>query len=185
MILKWSGNIRISRARVLLLPLPTSPASVVMPPLPESASVEDVDAQRDEWTYVVFFAALLHDVAKIMTDLRIRWRSPGMDEPLRWLAIAGSLPVVVGTHRGVQAEYLVEFTAKAERDYSSHGKLAMVLLQQIAPSHCPFCDFHWIRCLPTPSSTPLKWWGGLKSNRVGAASRKSRQNRKSGQGRGL
>ncbi|MCX8518331.1 MAG: TraI domain-containing protein [Rhodoferax sp.] len=102
--------------------------------LPESASVEDVDAQRDEWTYVVFFAALLHDVAKIMTDLRIRWRSPGMDEPLRWLAIAGSLPLVVGTHRGVQAEYLVEFTAKAERDYSSHGKLAMVLLQQIAPS---------------------------------------------------
>ena len=100
--------------------------------LPENASVEDVDAQRDEWTYVVFFAALLHDVGKIMTDLRISWRSAGMDEPLRWMAIAGALPTVVG--KQPDAEYLVEFTAKADRDYASHGKLAMVLLQQIAPS---------------------------------------------------
>jgi len=46
---------------------------------PEAAPVEEVDAQRDEWTYVVFFAALLHDIGKIMTDLRVSWSCQDMD----------------------------------------------------------------------------------------------------------
>ncbi|THT95552.1 phosphohydrolase, partial [Lampropedia puyangensis] len=62
--------------------------------LPEGEVIEVIDAQRDHWTYVVFFAALLHDVAKPMTDLRISWRSKNMDAPLRWAPVAGSLTQV-------------------------------------------------------------------------------------------
>ena len=42
--------------------------------LPEGSAIEAIDHQRDHWTYVVFFAALLHDIEKPMTDQRIQWR---------------------------------------------------------------------------------------------------------------
>jgi integrating conjugative element relaxase (TIGR03760 family) len=100
--------------------------------LPENASVEDMDSQRDEWTYVVFFAALLHDIAKPLTDLRIRWRYAGMADPIRWVPLSGSLSQVSAGRR--DSEYLVEFTPKSARDYSAHGRVAITLLHQIATS---------------------------------------------------
>ena len=98
---------------------------------PEGAPVEEMDAQRDEWTYVVFFAALLHDVGKVMTDLRVFWSCQGMDAPLRWVPMSGPLPDMV--QRRLGGEYLVEFTPKSARDYQAHSRLSMILLQQIAP----------------------------------------------------
>ncbi|EWS66269.1 integrating conjugative element relaxase, PFGI-1 class [Hydrogenophaga sp. T4] len=98
---------------------------------PEGAPVEEMDAQRDEWTYVVFFAALLHDVGKIMTDLRVSWICGDMDSPLRWVPMTGPL-TEMAQHR-IGGEYLVEFTPKSARDYQAHSKLSMGLLQQIAP----------------------------------------------------
>lgn len=100
--------------------------------LPEGAPVEDMDAQRDEWTYVVFFAALLHDIAKIMTDLKVTWRCRGMDVPLHWVPISGTLSQIVGSR--LDAQYLVEFTPKAARDYAAHSRMALMLLQQVAPT---------------------------------------------------
>lgn len=98
---------------------------------PEGAAVEEMDAQRDEWTYVVFFAALLHDVGKIMTDLRVSWSCFDMDAPLRWVPMSGPLTEIAQQRPG--GEYLVEFTPKSARDYQAHSKLSMILLQQIAP----------------------------------------------------
>lgn len=98
---------------------------------PEGASVEEMDAQRDEWTYVVFFGALLHDLGKIMTDLRISWICAGMDAPLRWVPISGPLTSMVQARP--DGEYLVEFTPKSARDYQAHSRLATILLQQVAP----------------------------------------------------
>ena len=100
--------------------------------LPTNASVEQIDAERDQWTYVVFYAALLYDIAKPMTDLRILWRSGTMIEPIRWKPIAGSLSEV-GDGRA-NMEYRVEFEPKTARDYQAHSKLALTLLSQIAPS---------------------------------------------------
>lgn len=40
--------------------------------LPGGSQIEEIDAQRDQWSYVVFFVALLHDIAKPITDLRIQ-----------------------------------------------------------------------------------------------------------------
>lgn len=99
--------------------------------LPTNAPVEQIDAERDQWTYVVFYAALLHDIAKPMTDLRILWRGGAMDEPLRWKPLAGSL-FEVGQGR-LDLEYRVEFEPKASRDYQAHNRLALTLLHQIAP----------------------------------------------------
>lgn len=99
--------------------------------LPTNAPVEQIDAERDQWTYVVFYAALLHDIAKPMTDLRILWRGGAMDEPLRWKPLAGSL-FEVGQGR-LELEYRVEFEPKASRDYQAHNRLALTLLHQIAP----------------------------------------------------
>ena len=100
--------------------------------LPAGAPIEVIDAQRDEWTYVVFFGALLHDIAKPMTDLRILWRARTMAEPTRWMPLAGSLPQVTQGRAG--PEYLVEFAPKSTRDYSAHSRLAMMLLPGIAPA---------------------------------------------------
>jgi integrating conjugative element relaxase (TIGR03760 family) len=97
--------------------------------LPEGAPIEVIDAQRDEWTLVVFYAALLHDVAKALTDLRVTWRARDMDA-VRWTPLAGSL-IEIAQGRA-QAQYLVEFTAKVERDYSAHSRMAILLLQHIA-----------------------------------------------------
>lgn len=99
---------------------------------PEGASVEEMDAQRDEWTYVVFFAALLHDVGKIMADLRINWICTGIGAPLRWVPMSGPLTAMVQSRPG--GEYLVEFTPKSARDYAAHSRLATILQQQVAPA---------------------------------------------------
>uniref|UniRef100_UPI0035D10813 MobH family relaxase n=1 Tax=Paracidovorax oryzae TaxID=862720 RepID=UPI0035D10813 len=99
--------------------------------LPGGSEIEEVDAQRDQWTYVVFFAALLHDIAKPMTDLRIQWRCDGMADSIRWAATGGSLVQIAG--RRPAAEYLVDFAPKSQRDYSAHGRLAQLLLPRIAP----------------------------------------------------
>lgn len=99
--------------------------------LPGGSEIEEVDAQRDQWTYVVFFAALLHDIAKPMTDLRIQWRCDGMADSIRWAATGGSLVQIAGRRRA--AEYLVDFAPKSQRDYSAHGRLAQLLLPRIAP----------------------------------------------------
>lgn len=100
--------------------------------LPTNAPVEQIDAERDQWTYVVFYAALLHDIAKPMTDLRILWRGGNMSEPIRWKPIAGSL-AEVGDGRS-NMEYRVEFEPKTARDYQAHSRLALSLLSQIAPA---------------------------------------------------
>lgn len=99
--------------------------------LPEGASIEQIDAERDAWTYVVFFAALLHDIAKPMTDLRISWRAAQMPEALRWAPVAGSLVQISQGRR--QAEYRVEFTPRSLRDYGAHSRLALTILHQVAP----------------------------------------------------
>ncbi len=105
--------------------------------LPEAAPIEVIDAQRDEWTMVVFYCALLHDIAKPMTDLRVSWRTAEMTDPIRWQPMSGSLVGAAASRPG--AEYLVEFAPKSQRDYSAHTRLAMLLLPQIAsPSALSF-----------------------------------------------
>jgi integrating conjugative element relaxase (TIGR03760 family) len=98
--------------------------------LPEGAPIEIIDAQRDEWTMVVFYCALLHDIAKPMSDLKVSWRTAEMADAIRWQPMSGSLLAAAGQR--ASAEYLVEFTPKALRDYRAHSRMAMLLLHHIA-----------------------------------------------------
>ena len=99
--------------------------------LPEGAPIEQIDRERDQWTYAVFFASLLHDIAKPMTDLGITWRATGMPQPLQWSPISGSLVQV--THGWQGAEYHVDFRPKSQRDYGAHSRLALALFPTVAP----------------------------------------------------
>jgi integrating conjugative element relaxase (TIGR03760 family) len=96
--------------------------------LPQGAGAEQIDAERDHWTYVVFYAALLHDIGKILCDVRVQWKQKaGAADATRWMPIAGSL-----SDCGARS-YHVGFTPKAERDYAAHQRMAVLLLQRIAP----------------------------------------------------
>lgn len=97
--------------------------------LPQGASAEQIDHERDHWTYVVFYAALLHDIGKILTDLRVEWRvGSGSVDSTRWMPVAGSLVDCKAS------SYRVAFTPKAERDYAAHQRLSIQLLSHVAPT---------------------------------------------------
>ena len=96
--------------------------------LPRSAAAEQIAQQRDHWTYVVFLAALLHDVGKPLSDLKVEWVRPGSSKALRWIPTAGSL-------KDLQAsEYQVSFYGKSERDYAAHSRIAVTMLQSLVPA---------------------------------------------------
>ncbi len=100
---------------------------------PEGAVAEVTSAQQDEWTFVVFYAALLHDIGKVMTDLRVTWHRKDLPQPIRWMPVTGTLwELSLGNK--ASGEYMVAFTPKGNRDYAAHSRLAVTLLQQIAPS---------------------------------------------------
>ena len=96
--------------------------------LPSGRSAEEIDAQRDFWTYATILAALLHDVGKPMTDLRIELIDRPGGAPRRWLPVTGDL-LAAGA-----AEYRVGFAPKAERDYGAHRRLPVVLMQRMVPA---------------------------------------------------
>nr|GEU29200.1 hypothetical protein [Tanacetum cinerariifolium] len=95
--------------------------------LPLGAGAEVIAAERDFWTYAVFFAALLHDVGKPVADLKIQWKRGKTSEPVLWTATAGSLNDCAAT------EYFVGFKKKSERNYDTHAKLGAILLQRLVP----------------------------------------------------
>ncbi|MCK0513213.1 TraI domain-containing protein [Aromatoleum buckelii] len=96
--------------------------------LPKGGAAEAIDAQRDHWTYAVILAALLHDIGKTMTDLRvsIAERPDGPGRP--WLPVCGDMPTADAV------EYEVRFAPKAERNYGAHRRLPLVLAPRIVPA---------------------------------------------------
>lgn len=118
--------------------------------LPQGATAEDLDAWRDHWTYAVFFAALLHDIGKPLTDLRVTWRGQLKQDVLPWAPVAGSL---VECHA---AEYLVGFAPTAERDYGAHAKVGTQLLQRIAPQSAR----SFLACHPAALDSLVKYLNG-------------------------
>lgn len=97
--------------------------------LPLHAATEAIDKQRDHWTFAVFLAALLHDIGKIMADLRLTVRDGAKAPIRRWSPLSGALT------QSRAVEYRVGFAPNAERDYLAHKKLGLVLLQGIVPAN--------------------------------------------------
>lgn len=97
--------------------------------LPLNAKTEIIDAQRDHWTYAVFLGALLHDIGKIMTDLRIEVRDSPKSPTRPWLPFSGPMTA------SYAKEYRIGFAPKSQRDYLAHKRLSLVLLQAIVPAN--------------------------------------------------
>ena len=96
--------------------------------LPRGGPAEQIDAQRDHWTYAVIFAALLHDIGKPITDLRVSL-ADRPDGPARpWLPMSGDM-LTAGA-----VEYEVRFAPAAERNYGAHRRLPQVLAPRIVPA---------------------------------------------------
>lgn len=95
--------------------------------LPRNATAEDIARTRAAWTYAVFFGALLHDIGKVLTDLRIEGRDATRATRC-WMPLAGSLEA------SGFSEYRVGFAPRAERDYQAHKKLPVALLLAMVPA---------------------------------------------------
>lgn len=94
--------------------------------LPAGAAPEELPARKHRWTYGVFVAALLHDIGKLVADLRI----PIFDEKQRaigyWQPLAGSMSDQNITY------YQVAFDVD-NKDYALHQKLPIILMQRLLP----------------------------------------------------
>jgi integrating conjugative element relaxase (TIGR03760 family) len=86
--------------------------------LPTGVGPEQQYALAHVWTFGVFVAALLHDIAKPLSNLHIQCY--GTDHVVReWSALAGTLTAQSATH------YRVDFK---HMGYETHKKLPMILL---------------------------------------------------------
>ncbi|WP_186237722.1 MobH family relaxase [Burkholderia gladioli] len=95
--------------------------------LPVGAPIEQVARLQHRWTYGVCLAALLHDIGRPMSDLRVHYFKSADGVPAPWIPLAGSLEA----HGAVA--YTVEFPSSSERDYQAHQRLPIVLMQQLVP----------------------------------------------------
>lgn len=95
--------------------------------LPQGATTEERKRLEHRWTYAVLIAALLHDVGKPVTDVKVMLFSTDPRAGRPWAPLAGSMRTA-GAHW-----YSVAFDDAAGRDYRAHQKLAAMLLHQFVP----------------------------------------------------
>jgi integrating conjugative element relaxase (TIGR03760 family) len=95
--------------------------------IPPGMTTELRKKLEHRWTYAVFAAALLHDVGKPVSDLRVQIFAGDPTAGRRWAPLAGPM----GT-QGAQF-YSVTFADPGERDYKAHQKLAAMLLHRFVP----------------------------------------------------
>ncbi|MFT3819894.1 MAG: MobH family relaxase [Rubrivivax sp.] len=97
--------------------------------LPPGVSTEDRKRLEHRWTYAVFAAALLHDVGKPVTDVRVTLFGADPRLGQRWAPISGSM------RASGASWYSVGFGEPDEKEYRAHAKLPAMLLQSFVPGH--------------------------------------------------
>jgi hypothetical protein len=84
------------------------------------------------WTVGVLLGALLHDIGKPVSDLKVTLFSPANPNGQIWRAMLGAMPDI-GAHA-----YAVDFPTAAERaatgGYEAHKRLSVTLLQRMLPA---------------------------------------------------
>lgn len=97
--------------------------------LPAGASTEDQVQRSAIWSFGVMLAALLHDIGKPVSDVRVQLFGEDANNPLSgWQALAGAM-----THAPGASHYSVDFPPGNERDYQAHQRLSVILLHAIVP----------------------------------------------------
>lgn len=95
--------------------------------LPPGSPPEDINHKRDVWTYAVFTAALLHDLAKPAVDQIVTVFDASGEHSWCWDPWAGNL-----TDDPRACWYRVEFAPK--RQYRLHEKTSLLLVNRIIPA---------------------------------------------------
>ncbi|RVU42859.1 hypothetical protein EOE66_21535 [Rubrivivax rivuli] len=95
--------------------------------LPPGAGTEERKRLEHRWTYAVFVAALLHDVGKPVTDVRVTLYTEDPRDGRAWTPLAGPMRAF-GAHW-----YSLTFADPTERDYQAHAKLGAMLLHTFVP----------------------------------------------------
>lgn len=92
--------------------------------VPADAGTEERKRLEHRWTYALFVAALLHDVGKPITDVKVLLFNDDPQAGRRWAPLAGTMRSF-GSHW-----YSVGFTDASERDYKAHARIPAILLHQ-------------------------------------------------------
>lgn len=93
--------------------------------LPRGAAPEAIGEQHHRWTYAVLVAALLHELERSLSDLRVLVRKAG-GEPQPWLPFTGTL--------GAREAASYRWERVAAVDDGTSGNLALYLFDRIVPT---------------------------------------------------
>ncbi len=96
--------------------------------LPLGADIETQSRGQHLWTAGLYIAALLHDVGKTVTDLRVTLFDEAYPAGRPWQALLGTM------REARAAAYVVSFPRAQERDYRAHQKIGIQLMQRLVPS---------------------------------------------------
>ncbi|OYV02431.1 MAG: hypothetical protein CFE45_00340 [Burkholderiales bacterium PBB5] len=96
--------------------------------LPPGADTEERKRLEHRWSAAVFTAALLHDVGKPVTDVKVTIYSDDPRSGRSWTPLAGPMRTH-GAHW-----YTVAFADPSQRDYEAHAKLGAMLLHSFVPA---------------------------------------------------
>jgi len=96
--------------------------------LPPGADIETQGRTQHLWTVAIYIAALLHDIGKPVSDLRVTLFSKSLPAGAPWQALMGSM------NEAKAAAYVVDFPRATERDYQAHQRLGIQLIQRLVPT---------------------------------------------------
>jgi integrating conjugative element relaxase (TIGR03760 family) len=96
--------------------------------LPPGADIETQGRTQHLWTVGIYIAALLHDIGKPVSDLRVTLFSDSHPAGAPWQALMGSMV------EAKASAYVVDFPRATERDYQAHQRLGIQLIQRLVPT---------------------------------------------------
>ncbi|HNQ03779.1 MAG TPA: MobH family relaxase [Thiobacillaceae bacterium] len=96
--------------------------------LPPGADIETQGRTQHLWTVGIYIAALLHDIGKPVSDLRVTLFSDSHPAGAPWQALMGSMM------EAKASAYVVDFPRATERDYQAHQRLGIQLIQRLVPT---------------------------------------------------
>ncbi len=96
--------------------------------LPPGADIETQGRTQHLWTVGIYIAALLHDIGKPVSDLRVTLFSDSHPAGAPWQALMGSMI------EAKSSAYVVDFPRATERDYQAHQRLGIQLIQRLVPT---------------------------------------------------
>lgn len=121
--------------------------------LPKNAAPEEVTEMQHRWTYGIIVAALLHDIARPMSDINVYLFADGIKRR-RWQPVTGSMRASGATH------YAIDFDIE-ERNYLAHQKLPVMLMQALVPAS----SMRWLSDDERLIEDLTEYLSGIKDNK--------------------